>query len=286
MLAMMFLAAITPDYRAAFILLSLPAWLRIVSLLKAKQHHYKTSYWLIGQQRAKNKLQGIALLMLHTLERSKEHLRYPQLRIAVRESKAAQNMWEIAIRNKGWKAVGPIFIGSADLSDLIAPGFRQQEGLDENVLKEQVPVIKTGILLPFMAATMLRSKISSFEATSGSVIAYFYIHGGSELTAASYMIDVDHPDGGLIASHPGSLLKRDSHRPPPKIRFEYISSSYIPVSAALTDGTPYSGTAGGSIEIADWHGTFVNGKPDGEFTLVLGDRMTSKVRFINGVKVE
>jgi hypothetical protein len=276
------LAVGVSDNRLAFIMTTLPMWLRLVSLWRAKPEHAKLSYWLIGQFRASH-LAETGLIMLRSIDFIEgRNPRYPQLRITIQESEHG-NMWKINIRNRGWKAVGPIHIGAANLARLIAPGWLEKEIVDQVILNMRVPQIDTGILLPFMGLTVHRNKVPGFDVVSGSVIAAFFVHGGSELTAAIYRIDVEHPDDDNVAPNPGSDKIQPSQ---PKILFVYESSSHIPVLATLSDGTPYSGKASSSEGIADWTGNFVDGKPDGEFSVTLGDRMTGRARFNKGVRLD
>ena len=60
-------------------------------------------------------------------------------------------------------------------------------------------------------------------------------------------------------------------------------SGDVPVLATLSNGAPYSGFASGTRGIADWSGNFVNGKPDGEFRVVLGDRRSVSRRYRDGI---
>lgn len=276
------LAIVVSDYRLAFILATLPMWLRLVSLWREKPEHAKLSYWLIGQFRASH-LAETGLIMLRSIDFAEgRNPHYPQLRITIQENEHG-NMWKLDIRNRGWKAVGPIHIGAANLARLIAPGWLEKEIVDQVILNRRVPQIDTGILLPFMGLTVQRNKIPGFEVASGSVIAAFFVHGGSELTAALYQIDVVHPNGDKVAPNPGP---DKIPSPLPKLLFEYKSSSYIPVLATLSDGTPFSGKTSGSEGIADWTGNFVEGKPDGDFSLTLGDRMSVRARFSKGVPLD
>ena len=276
------LAVVVSDYRLAFILATLPMWLRLVSSWREKPEHAKLSYWLIGQYRASH-LAATGLILSRSIDFVEgRNPRYPQLRITIQEGEHG-NMWMIGIRNRGWRAVGPIHIGAANLARLIAPGWLEKEIVDQVILNKLVPQIDTGILLPFMGLTVQRNKVPGFEVASGSVIAAFFVHGGAELTSALYRIDVGHPNGDKVAPNPGP---DKIPSPPPKLLFEYESSSHIPALATLSDGTPFSGKASGSEGIADWTGNFVEGKPDGEFSVTLGDRMTFRARFGKGVRLD
>ncbi len=70
------------------------------------------------------------------------------------------------------------------------------------------------------------------------------------------------------------------------LRFEYADYSYLPRAAFTAKGEPYTGKTSSSLGIADWMGSFKEGIPDGEFLLVLGDRVSSKVWFENGIMVK
>jgi len=68
-----------------------------------------------------------------------------------------------------------------------------------------------------------------------------------------------------------------------RLRVTYDDDSYIPKMASLSNGQPYTGHAYGSREIADWQGSFIDGVPDGEFRITLGDRSSGTVYFEMGV---
>jgi len=68
-----------------------------------------------------------------------------------------------------------------------------------------------------------------------------------------------------------------------RLRVTYDDDSYIPKTASLSDGQPYTGHASGSREIADWRGSFIDGLPDGEFHITLCDRSRGTVYFEMGV---
>lgn len=68
----------------------------------------------------------------------------------------------------------------------------------------------------------------------------------------------------------------------PNLHFKYGEED-VPVLATLSNGAPYSGFSSGNRGIADWFGNFVNGKPDGEFTVVLGDCMSVSRRYRDGI---
>lgn len=68
----------------------------------------------------------------------------------------------------------------------------------------------------------------------------------------------------------------------PNLQFKYGEED-VPVLATLSNGAQYSGFASGTRGIADWSGNFVNGKPDGEFTVVLGDRRSVSRRYRDGI---
>lgn len=69
------------------------------------------------------------------------------------------------------------------------------------------------------------------------------------------------------------------------LELRYPANRYIPEHAALAGGHPYTGRAFGTLEIADWSGPFKDGVPHGCFSVTLGDRVSSKVWFENGVAV-
>ena len=54
------------------------------------------------------------------------------------------------------------------------------------------------------------------------------------------------------------------------LQFRYAENHVIPIFAALSNGTAYTGRACGSIDAADWMGEFINGLPHGEFRVVWG----------------
>jgi hypothetical protein len=70
-----------------------------------------------------------------------------------------------------------------------------------------------------------------------------------------------------------------------RLRVTYGDDSYIPKMASLSNGQPYTGHASGSREIADWRGPFIDGLPDGEFHITLGDRSSGTVYFEMGVRM-
>lgn len=278
----LFLAEISPEYRLAFLLATLLTVLRLISLWLKKPEYAKLTYWFIGESRA-SPLAAMGMLLSRTIDFAEgRNPRYPQLRIAIQSGEQGKS-WKISIRNRGWKAVGPIHISSSDLSRLIAPGWLEKEIVDRAVLSEKVRQVNTGILLPFFGITVYREKVPGFDVASSSVIATFFVHGGTEFSTAMYRIDVNHPDGDGVAPIPGPDRTAP---PPPQIRFEYDESAYIPVLATLVDGTPYSGKANGSKGIADWSGTFVEGRPDGKFSVTLGDRMTFQASYSKGVRID
>lgn len=277
------LAVVLPAQRTTLILVVLGSLVGFVALWRAKPGYAKVSYWLLGQLKARNQLATTGLILSRSIDFAEgRNPRYPQLRIAIQGNESG-DMWNISIRNRGWGAVGPIHIGSADLARLIAPGWLAREIVDSVTLSRCVPEIATGVLLPFMGATFCRSKIPGFDAAAARVIATFFVHGGNELTSAMYVIDVEHPSGAMVARDPGPDMRLP---PPTQVKFEYESSGYIPILAILSDGTPYTGKASGTKDIADWSGTFVDGKPDGEFSLTLGDRRQIRVRFKQGVSLD
>jgi hypothetical protein len=279
----LFLSETISEYRPVFLLALLLTGLRLVSLWRKKPAYAKLSYWLIGESRAVSPFTATALILSRSIDFAEgRNPRYPQLRMAIQSSEQGDS-WKISIRNRGWKAVGPIHISSADLSRLIAPGWLEREIVDRAILSEKVQQVDTGILLPFFGITVYRKKVPGFDLASSSVIATFFVHGGTEFSTAMYRIDVEHPDGDGVAPIPGPDRTAP---PPPQIRFEYDGSAYIPVLATLVDGTPYSGKATGSEGIADWAGTFVEGRPDGEFSVTLGDRMTVQASYSKGVRID
>lgn len=277
------LAVVLPAQRSTLILVVLGSLVGFVALWRAKPGYAKVSYWVLGQLKARNQLATTGLILSRSFDfAAGRNPRYPQLRIAIRRNESGE-MWNISIRNRGWRAVGPIHIGSADLARLIAPGWLAKEIVDPVALSACIPKIETGILLPFMSVNLCRRKVPGFDAASDGVIATFFVHGGSEMTSAAYRIDIEHPAGDSVAPDPGPDR---TPPPPPKVSFEHESSSYIPILAKLSDGTPYTGKAFGTKEIADWSGAFVDGKPDGEFSVTLGDRMHVRARFSKGVRLD
>ena len=84
----------------------------------------------------------------------------------------------------------------------------------------------------------------------------------------------------------GTEVISGSNHHPADVDFEYEEHSVIPVSATYKNGSPYSGTAWGSISHADWSGTYVNGAPHGQFKIIWGDKVTKYCAFNNGVKIK
>jgi len=69
------------------------------------------------------------------------------------------------------------------------------------------------------------------------------------------------------------------------LELRYPPNRFIPEHAALPGGKPFTGRAFGTIEIADWSGSFKDGVPHGCFSITLGDRTSSNVWYENGVAV-
>lgn len=273
------LAFHAPEWRLAIMLSTLPIWLGLTARWQGKPQGASLSHWLIGQYRVTNRLAAMGLITLGLMDlAAAERRRYPPLRIAVHKG-ARDSSWTITIQNRGWRPVGPVYVSAADLAQLIAPGWLAHEIVAPDVVEQRVPPIKTGILLPLMKVTVERQVLPGFEAASSSLMAMFFVHGGNELTSALYRLDVAHLGDHDVAPDPGPDKR---HPPPPELHFEYESACNVPVFAQLPDGSPYSGKAFGSHGIVDWSGSFVEGKPDGEFSVVLGDRVSLKERYSMG----
>ena len=70
------------------------------------------------------------------------------------------------------------------------------------------------------------------------------------------------------------------------MHIEYLEDRYLPTFVSTSSGRPFTGRTYGTNGIADWIGSFIDGLPHGEFTLVLGDHMRDMVWFEHGVIVE
>ena len=73
---------------------------------------------------------------------------------------------------------------------------------------------------------------------------------------------------------------------PADVVFEYDDHGTIPVHAVCADGTPYTGTASGSISYVDWSGAYSEGLPHGTFRVTLGDRVRRTHEYVHGQRVK
>lgn len=73
---------------------------------------------------------------------------------------------------------------------------------------------------------------------------------------------------------------------PNEVVFQYEQNFVVPVSATNPDGTPYVGRAEGSNGSADWWGSFVEGRPHGQFQIYSGGMHGGPCTFENGRPVE
>jgi hypothetical protein len=68
----------------------------------------------------------------------------------------------------------------------------------------------------------------------------------------------------------------------PKLQVEYDHSSAVPRFATHPSGRPYTGKASGTMDVVDWQGEFVDGRPHGVFRIFWGDRMSSTCSYEHG----
>ncbi len=90
---------------------------------------------------------------------------------------------------------------------------------------------------------------------------------------------------GIDAQNQGSRSEQNARTEcTDELTYEFAEGESIPAFVRQS-GLPYTGTVSVSQGIADWTGTYVDGRRHGVFRILLGDRMNVVMEYRNGTRI-